>query len=110
MPNKPKSTVSPAVAPRTRSAAGRLTDDAALAAATRGRAFKKCESCGNSIISTECYCPECARLTSYNMAPAVKQFVPSNDTQSKHSYPSNKHAGYTALTGNPKSPVGKERV
>ena len=95
--------------PKNRITPARPTDKQ-LAAVTRGVPFKHCESCGNSITGSECYCPECARLTRYNMAPAVKQFVPANDTQSKQSYPSNKHGGYTALTGNPKFPVGKERV
>jgi hypothetical protein len=84
---------------------------AKLLAATRGRTFKHCEFCGNSIITSACYCPECARLTGYGMRTAVKQFVPANDTQVPQSYRSNDHSGYSDRIPSGKFPAGrKERV
>ena len=85
--------------------------DAQVFAAPKGHPFKRCESCGNSIISSACYCGECLRLTELGMAPAVKRFQPSSNTQQKHSYPAFDRSGYRDKIPATKFPAArKERV
>jgi hypothetical protein len=79
--------------------------DAEVRAAIKPTPFKRCPSCGNSIISSAKYCNECARLVELGMRDAVPQFVqanPSVDTQPKQSYCGYDHSGYTD-TSRPKT-------
>lgn len=92
-----------------------LTEDR-LAGMLKPSPFKKCPSCGNSIISSATFCNECKRLRELGMRDSVPQFVqanPQQDTQEKQSFRSDNHAGYRDTNPTPASkkfPVGKERV
>jgi hypothetical protein len=83
--------------------------EAQLQAAIRPVPFKHCPNCGRVKISSEKYCTECARLVELHMAPAVKQFTPSQDTQQPQSYPNHRHDGYSDRISNTKFDSTGER-
>jgi hypothetical protein len=85
--------------------------DSQLFTATKPVPFKRCSSCGRSVISSAEYCTECSRLIELGMRDAVKQFGYQNDTQPKQSYPAFTRSGYEGKIPDSKFPAAtKERV
>jgi hypothetical protein len=85
--------------------------DSQLFAATKPVPFKRCCSCGRSIISSAEYCTECSRLIDLGMRDAVKQFGYQNDTQQKQSYTAFDRSGYSDKIPTTQFPASKkERV
>jgi hypothetical protein len=83
--------------------------DTQLFAASRPVPFKRCCSCGRSIISSAEYCTECSRLTELGMRDAVPQFGYQKDTQPKQSYPAFDRSGYSDKIPDEKIQPTRER-
>ena len=91
----------------------RRPTDSELRDSIRPVPFKKCCSCGRSVISSVEYCSECARLIELGMAKAQPQFVqynPGQDTQQKQSHTAFDRSGYRDTIPNTKFPPTKGRM
>jgi len=101
----------PKTPPKAPFASVRRPTDAQLFAATEPVPFKRCCSCGRSIISSAEYCAECSRLIELGMRDAVKQFGYQKDTQQKQSNTAFDGSGYQDTIPATKFPAArKERV
>jgi hypothetical protein len=87
----------------------RMPSDSQVFTATKGVPFKRCPSCGNGIISSAKWCPECARLRELGMRDSVRQFNPKQDTQPVQSYSSNNTSRYSDRIPTGKIPPTRER-
>jgi hypothetical protein len=87
--------------------------DSQLAAAMCGHAFKRCISCGQTIVPSETLCYDCRRIKELGLRDRVYQPTGVTDqradTQPKQSFPSDKRSGYHDTISNAHIPPTHER-